>query len=382
MYVVLLSRVLGCIFVCLFLTSNYLKALLCHLAISLPRSLPTSHNLSAPSFHVFLSSYTIHILSTHTQERWVREWLCLCATNDLVCYDEEAKLFFMNAVQTACLTNEKESPAFLGGMGTFLMTLPTAMKKNEECFRSGMGLKYDDMDDHMAEQVASLTGTFLRNHLVRGIKGIPDLAEKLEAGGRVAEFGCGTGEGSLVLANAFPKVEVHGYDISENALRLAGEALYTAPSEVASRVRFHNATLGGEHAFPSDSSCDFVLCNDVIHDLTHPSSIVSSIFSSLKEGGVWIACEPYALPTMHDNLTKLTKARTGLAYGFSLNVCMLSGASEPDGAALGTLGLSEDVMRGYCEAAGFETLEMLPGKGWGDSTMAVFVARKGKRASL
>ena len=47
-------------------------------------------------------------------------------------------------------------------------------------------------------------------------------------------------------------------------------------------------------------------------------------------------------------------------YGFSVLSCMSSGLSEPGGAGLGTLGMSEAKVREIATTAGFSQVRRLP----------------------
>jgi 2-polyprenyl-3-methyl-5-hydroxy-6-metoxy-1,4-benzoquinol methylase len=60
---------------------------------------------------------------------------------------------------------------------------------------------------------------WIRHSLVACLCRVPGLQEKLEAGCKVADVGCGGGEAVMTAAAAFPASTFHGYDISEDALR-------------------------------------------------------------------------------------------------------------------------------------------------------------------
>lgn len=50
----------------------------------------------------------------------------------------------------------------------------------------------------------------------------------LEVGGSVLEMGCGTGRNLIAAARAYPKAELYGFDISEEMLKTAKEAVSLA----------------------------------------------------------------------------------------------------------------------------------------------------------
>ncbi|KAJ8602192.1 hypothetical protein CTAYLR_003528 [Chrysophaeum taylorii] len=48
-----------------------------------------------------------------------------------------------------------------------------------------------------------------------------EIEAKLEAGGRIADIGCGMGVSSCLLAETFPKAEVHGIDYCTRSIEQA-----------------------------------------------------------------------------------------------------------------------------------------------------------------
>src|SRR5690242_7210103 len=46
---------------------------------------------------------------------------------------------------------------------------------------------------------------------------------KLEAGARVADIGCGHGASTLLMAEAFPRSEFHGFDYHEGSIKAAND---------------------------------------------------------------------------------------------------------------------------------------------------------------
>ncbi|MGK2965721.1 MAG: SAM-dependent methyltransferase, partial [Tepidiformaceae bacterium] len=72
--------------------------------------------------------------------------------------------------------------------------------------------------------------------------------------------------------------------------------------------------------------------------------------SALKPDGTVLVIDIAAGETIEDNLAN---PMAPLLYGFSQLVCLSSSLSEPDGAGIGTLGLSESRLRTLTRNAGF-----------------------------
>ena len=71
--------------------------------------------------------------------------------------------------------------------------------------------------------------------------------------------------------------------------------------------------------------------------------MMESIRAALADDGTWLLVDIKALDTFEQNVRKNPMA--SLMYGISVLSCMSSALSEPDGAGLGTLGLSANTPR-------------------------------------
>src|SRR6185295_16968277 len=108
----------------------------------------------------------------------------------------------------------------------------------QHAFKTGLGSTYDGFGEDVARAMDAAFGAWNRTALVsEALPKIPGLIEKLQAGAKVADVGCGAGAGPIAIAQAFPKSEVHGYDNSLHALKLGEENKAAAG---ATNVTFHN----------------------------------------------------------------------------------------------------------------------------------------------
>jgi len=78
---------------------------------------------------------------------------------------------------------------------------------------------------------------------------------------------------------------------------------------------------------------------------------------SLGDDGTWLLVDIKAHDTFAANAAKNPMA--SLMYGVSVLSCMSSAMSAPDGAGLGTLGLSEATAEEMARAAGFSRFRRL-----------------------
>ncbi len=287
---------------------------------------------------------------TGLSERWVREWLYNQGAARVLESDPDGR-FAISPEGRAVLADERH-PAFGAGMFSQLPKTLAVVEQLREAFRTGVGLPYDAIGAEGARGIERGFAPWVRNFLVSaGVRAIPGMRERLEAGARVADVGCGAGAALLELARAFPKAELHGYELSRFALARAAENRTKAG---ASNVHFHDVR---EELLPEDGRFALVMTFDCLHDMTQPQRTLAAIRRSLADDGVlWIA-DIKALPTYAENVAKNPMA--SLMYGFSVLTCMSSALSEPGGAGLGTLGFHEQCAREMTAAAGFTRFERL-----------------------
>jgi 2-polyprenyl-3-methyl-5-hydroxy-6-metoxy-1,4-benzoquinol methylase len=264
--------------------------------------------------------------ATGLHERWVREWAYNQAAARLIVADERERFSLPQTMRT-------------------LDDMP-------ESFRTGLG---HDYDSHGCEGAIGIERSFEpwsnANLLPVVLPALDGVVDRLRDGARVVDVGCGAGGALLRMAAAFPQSTFTGYDISAFALERA--AVKLAESGV------QNATFADPRTspLPADNSVDLITTFDCIHDMTHPQQMMESLRAAIAPDGTWLLVDIKAHDTFADNATKNPMA--SLMYGISVLSCMSSALSAPDGAGLGTLGLSEHRARAMSAAAGFTRFQRL-----------------------
>ncbi len=281
---------------------------------------------------------------TGLNERWVREWLRGQAGARLIEYKGDGR--FTLSLEAGLVLAEENSPAFAAGGFHALPQQFAVLERLPEAFRTGIGLPYDAFGPEGAVGIERFLAPWFRTFLVSLVlPALDGVVAKLAAGAKVADVGCGAGLALLEMAQAYPKSEFHGYDISRHALARA--ALNAAQAGV-SNVTFHDAS--GD-ALPADGSFDCITSFDCIHDMTHPDAVMRAVRKALKPDGTWLIADINAKPTFEENLER--NPMVAMMYGFSVLSCMSSALSAPGGAGLGTLGFTEPLAREMTAAAGF-----------------------------
>ena len=283
-------------------------------------------------------------------ERWVREWAYNQAAAKLIDADEDER--FSLSPEAVAVLASPDHPAF--GMGMF-HRLPETMRSlvdARESFVTGIGHDYDSHGPGGAVGIERSfepwNNTYLLPVVLPALDGV---VARLTEGATVVDIGCGAGGAVLMMAAAFPHSNVVGYDISRYALDRAREKL--------SESGLPNAQFldPRESPMPSDHSAALVTTFDCIHDMTHPQQMMETIRAALADDGTWLLVDIKALDTFEQNVRKNPMA--ALMYGISVLSCMSSALSQPDGAGLGTLGLSANKAREMAGRAGFTRFHKL-----------------------
>jgi ubiquinone/menaquinone biosynthesis C-methylase UbiE len=276
-------------------------------------------------------------------ERWVREWLHGQASAGLVRYAGEGR-YELIAEQAAVLADET-NPAFVGGGFPLMFSLFGRWKTLYESFRTGRGVPYNELGIEHVVGESRFSAPWMRANLVSVIlPALESVTDKLLAGAKVADIGCGSGKALLEIAGAYPSSNYNGYDTSELAIRLAREHLANLG---LSNVTFHQA---GANNLKPDASFDFVLTWDCLHDMTNPAGAMRAIRHAIKPDGTWLIVDINGKSRPEENYDH---PLAGLLYAFSVLDCLSCSTWEEGGAALGTFGLPESIARKMTMEASF-----------------------------
>ncbi|HZU30849.1 MAG TPA: class I SAM-dependent methyltransferase [Candidatus Angelobacter sp.] len=262
---------------------------------------------------------------TRTDERYLREWLSSQAAGGYITYDEKSDKFSLNQVQAFTLANE-ESPAYLPGAFELALGSLAAVPRIVESFRTGAGMGWHEHEDgvfHGCEKF--FRPGYAANLISSWIPALHDVKQKLEAGARVADVGCGKGASTLLMAKAFPKSRFIGFDYHDKSIEAAREA--ARREGVADRVTFEVAKAKD---YPG-KDYDFVAVFDCLHDMGDPIGAAAHVRQSLAKDGTWMIVEPFANDQLKDNLNPIGR----VYYSFSTLLCTPCSRSQEVGLCLG-----------------------------------------------
>jgi SAM-dependent methyltransferase len=160
-------------------------------------------------------------------------------------------------------------------------------------FRTGQTAPFQGRSPEFAQVVAQAIAGVNLMVARKILPGLPGVADRLNAGGRLLEVGCGTGNLQLLLAKAFPQARCTGVDIDPTGLAAAREAVRRAG--FADRVEIVEGTVG---AAAPEAAFDVVLMVEVLHEISPDirPCVVRECAAALKPGG-WLVIVDETYPS-------------------------------------------------------------------------------------
>jgi ubiquinone/menaquinone biosynthesis C-methylase UbiE len=279
---------------------------------------------------------------TDTSPRYIAEWLRGQAAGGYVQHDAPNDTYSMTEEQVFALANPD------GGVympGAFLLALG-ALKANDQitaAFSSGAGMGWHEHDEDVfvgCEQF--FRPGYVANLVPSWLPALDGVVDKLTAGARGADLGCGLGASTVLLGQAYPESRFTGSDYHERSIELARKR--AAEAGVTDRVQFEVAPAAGF----SGSDYDLITTFDCLHDMGDPLTAAKHIRSALAADGTWMVVEPAAADDVSGNMNPVGR----VYYNFSTQLCVPSALSQPGGYALGAQA-GEAAIRRIATDAGF-----------------------------
>jgi SAM-dependent methyltransferase len=275
---------------------------------------------------------------TGAHERYVREWLSAQAAGGYVTYDPATGRFTLPPEQAFLLLDADLPGAFQLSVGSI-----RDEPKITDAFRTGAGVGWHEHDAGVYEGCERFFRPgYAMNLVSQWIPALDGVKARLEAGGRVADVGCGHGASTIIMGQAFPRATITGFDYHPASIEAARQAADKAG--VGDRVSFEVSAAKG---YPG-TGYDLVTFFDCLHDMGDPVGAARHVRKSLAPGGVWMLVEPFANDRLEDNLNPVGR----LYYAASTLLCTPASLSQEVGLALGAQA-GENRLREVLTEAGF-----------------------------
>src|SRR5262245_35108359 len=292
---------------------------------------------------------------TGTTERYVREWLEHHAATGLLEVDDPAaeplqRRYQMPPEHVPVLA-APDDLRYAAYRGVELVRAGRPMPALVEAFRSGGAPPpIDWQPEGRAEFNRS---TYLTLLGTEWLPSIADLDTRLKADppARVADVACGTGWSSIAMARAYPTISVHGFDLDEDAIALAGAHLL-GEGALAERVTFSVADASDPDL---SGTFDLVTIFEALHDMARPVEALRAARSLLAEGGSVVIADEL----VEEAFSAPAPEQERYTYAWSVVSCLPYAMDDPETAATGAV-MRPPTLRRYASEAGFTNTEILP----------------------
>jgi SAM-dependent methyltransferase len=274
--------------------------------------------------------------------RYAQEWLNAMAASAFVDYDPGEQTYTLSP-ESALVLADDSSPTFMVGGFECLMSMYLDLDKVQKAFVDGTGLGWHEHHPCLF----SGTERFFRagynaNLEPSWIPSLDGMTERLRAGARVADVGCGFGASTIVMAKAYPRSTFIGYDYHEPSIAAARRR--AAQAGVAERVSFE---VAGAKTYPG-RGFDLIAFFDCLHDMGDPIGAAKHVRETLAPDGIWMIVEPFAHDRVEDNINPVGR----VFYSASTMVCTPCSLAQEVGFGLGAQA-GEQRLRDVASQGGF-----------------------------
>ena len=263
--------------------------------------------------------------------------------------DPDARRFALPAAHAIALLDE-EHPAYIGALADIPPIIARTFDAVTGAFRTGAGVPFAAYGLH--DMQAGFTRPMFASSLVsEWLPALPDVHARLVAGEalRIADFGCGEGWASIYVAEAYPNVTMHGFDMDDASIAAARRN--AAERGLGDRLTFEVRDVS-DPSFANEY--DLVFACEVVHDLSDPVTVLGAMRRATPNGAVLIIDE-----NADERFDPTGDPIQRLLYSFSVLHCLPAGRDAEHSEATGTV-MRPDTLRRYAHGGGFSRVEVLP----------------------
>jgi SAM-dependent methyltransferase len=205
--------------------------------------------------------------------------------------DEEGGRFRL-AEHVAPILLDPGDPAFMGGRAEFFPMLTADFEMYPARLADGALYPFSERPPEVVQTMQAAARADAPNAIANVIPTEPKLEERLRAGGKILDAGCGAGYGLVAFADAFPSSELIGIEIDEASLVKAREL-------AGSRARIERLDV---RDLPWRDEFDLVFANiSLSHTWGSGPEVFAAFHRTLKRGG-FVLCSDVPYPARLDEL--------------------------------------------------------------------------------
>jgi 2-polyprenyl-3-methyl-5-hydroxy-6-metoxy-1,4-benzoquinol methylase len=281
-------------------------------------------------------------------ERYVREWLGAMVTGGVIEVDPSTGRYRLPAEHAAYLTRSSAADN-MAVFSQYIAVMGGVEDEIVECFAKGGGVPYEKFPRFhavMAEDSGQSVLSSLESHV---LPLIPGLTDRLAAGIRVLDVGCGSGRIMNRLAELYPDSRFTGIDLSPEAI---AKARAEASQKGLRNVEFIVRDLTRFDATAEPGEYDLVTTFDAVHDQARPLDVLKGIHRALKPDGWYLMQDIRGSSHVHKNIGHPIGT---FLYAISTMHCMTVSLAQ-GGEGLGAM-WGEEKTREYLRKAGFRRVQ-------------------------
>ena len=257
--------------------------------------------------------------------RYVSEWLNAQVAGEYVDYHAASRTYELPPEKAFVLADDT-SPVFMPAAWNVPASMWADETKAMIAFKTGDGVPWGEHDQRLYCGVAAFYRNAYKGSLVpEWLPALDGVVDKLHAGAKVADIGCGHGHSTVLMAEAFPESRFLGIDPHARSIEAARRVAKEA--DVAERVTF---AVGDATSYAEDGF-DLVCFFDCLHDMGRPVDAASHARQALAPGGTVMLIEPFASDRVEDNINPVGR----LYYSASTTLCCAHAISENGTHVLG-----------------------------------------------
>ena len=218
------------------------------------------------------------------EPRYVRTWCRGAYAFELLAHDPEHGYSLAPHVDEILL--DPSDPSFMGGRAEFFPMLTADFDMYPARLADGGLYPFSARPPELVTTLQAAARADAPNAIRNVLPSAPGLAERLRAGGRILDAGCGAGYGLAAFVEAFPEAEVVGIEIDDASLE-AARALAADRAEV---VDVHLLEAGYREEF------DLVWANiSLSHTWGSAPDVFAALVAAARPGG-YVLCSdvPYS----------------------------------------------------------------------------------------
>lgn len=241
-----------------------------------------------------------------TDEFYTAVWARAAYAAELLEIDDQSR-YSLAAHLDKLLLNE-DFPAYLGGV-LGVMSQPEMFDHFSENLKSGKRMWWNDASPEFIKAVGQTGRPFYTRLIPAGLDRVPGLTDKLSAGAKVVELGCGAGVGLVKFASAYPNTVLTGLDGDAHSLQLSRQLV--EDHGLSDRVDVRQSTL---EEFQAQDEYDLAFINISMHECRDIDRVTENVKRLLKTGGHFVISD-MPFPATHDGLrTPPARVMTGIQY--------------------------------------------------------------------